>query len=1726
MSPLPPRCEACKRRGQNCDGTQPCSTCEQNAGSCTYKAFDAVSTNTSELRELHPMPLDLTPDLSSIRHTYLFSNSSRNEKPRPRHTIKPYTPDKKDSEDDSCVKEYRKEGFSDSKSRSIGGSQAAKHDGGLSSGGASEFEVSSTSSSAPKDRFNRSLRRIERKDYRIPTLGEPWETRHSPSFGKRRKPVMERRRSVTVSPSSQASRCPQKVTRRVLNVSGSSSQDSESDEHESDSPRPSRGKFPRWRLGAQDLKGKPKSYWAPRSSDVNNNMERLLDPLINAEIEGDASFRNTARMKKYGQYLFLKRNVQPTSPLDEEEGAQLPVDLVNRAIVKGRAFLPLQRRPADHGAATLPLTMLHFQDAGMPKKGDVPASDPKPVFRFFVSSRDLDEVQLDEIEILICNILNRIPERLDSQPPNSVLQKGMILKTAVDAMFQDRGEDVDTATITGIVFTKRGGPSKGPQRLEYRAQVKFFDPDGSIDQFMLHVDTARVNMDVLPRPIPDWIEVQSVNIPKTVSVSEHPKHTRAIEHLRYLIWTLRGRIMTKKQVQAFQGSYLNTCCLYEGVPGGRGGLYEGKQPFTIDRQGQAFITRIGASRAALQDITSTNPKKPAFKLPQHRVYSIAHSRIAKVLSKWIESWKGSDFLAGWIEAAHAADAINIQIDEAEVTDLGCNCLDSQKSHTLHDCNICGLLTPCADLEFSEEFGLMCCNRCILRESKKELRGKPRMMHMIRQYAASELERGGRGVFDELLADLLGSPYWLDWNNYRDAYSSSDQPAPGVTWQGKVRSFAHLERGRIASPFTPSIDAARPFFLTSAGKTGVHVPGNLLPTSRWLNLAQNIFVKATTPVLAEYVRGEDDSAFDRAQWDEKIREIHMLAVSVPYRAAKRIGNSKSDNEFADCEAEWRTLCLRPTAKAWCFFSGRFYTSWLLCNSRFVQQDTPETIFLICLWSYCTDSKGHNRLLKLPINTWRKSPIRASIGRIEPGRALFSGWASNPKSMKDWNRARCNMILETCYENWAKSNFHAEHFPQIRKEFLEVVIPRDLYDPQACPRRTYTEPAQADGTSVEDEIEETEDDQEAWTYSEMALVSHLGGFRQDLHRVSICQDETQGNDDHIIAQGTPTGGGEYNERQLARLLVQGAFDDTKMVRFEINQAQQENEELRQLLRQHGIDDSIVSHRQSRLADLPEDPKGRRFFNNLSSSNREAANDLLGPVLGGTPDETRALHSSESKLDGTAQAASLQTSAPTVKQPKRQGYTAQQNRYLEKLKRQDRDLLELPVRKGVDVIVEECRRMMRQRKGSPGSFHEKAARVSEGIEQGAARTIAEVHDASSLRALLDPSCSPPPERWVQIVHTSSRTIRRGTAAKAAPMGTRCEPLRSVVYRMRHVRYRNSSILRRLELVAYCRSSASDRAGSAVLPPEVPIVLRVASPKIRLAVSQSRALEDHLLRIKTLLPLTEASVCYEILESSRSARAAAQSMLTAFRRGAHLLVSLQQILTSPEAVATQQVQEVEGSFGSFLYFRGSSSLWRNRRRIRHYEPIQLLTNDIMESIQDLVVVLERVAVYRENCVCSVVDISTSATCQQATWTTLLPARWHHLLAGCTGCPPKSEVLTPSRTLDQFSLADRLARVTGYRLYARSRRHLIAVNSGPRRGMPQDRSLVGAEQAASVCCIMWPTSIYDSPATHTSRAVASFGIAWNVNTLIQLILSNADGNPATGLISYAFPALKSWTAP
>ncbi|KAB8360577.1 hypothetical protein FH972_024317 [Carpinus fangiana] len=883
--------------------------------------------------------------------------------------------------------------------------------------------------------------------------------------------------------------------------------------------RPRRPGFPH-KGASRDLKGASQSHWRLRASDYDDNGTRLLNALINAEIEEDLQLRNLHKAKQHYKHLSLTRFVKP------EQFKQPPslLDMESRVEILGRDFQPLSR---DNRPSTKPnetRTVLRIQDAGGPQE-----KFHGPIFAFSVPFQEYSDRNLDYLEQIICNALNRVPGALDPMPPNFALQKDMILQAALARMLNSHNTSDSHMTMEERLqkVVRRG-------IISYRSYVRYVSSDGSLHKQWVGMTTRIIRADVAPFPVPGFVVFKEPEISTGLTANEQIKHELALKHLKYLVWSLDGRLMSQAQVKLFYASYqIDAATLKAG------------------------LHSVGASMMA----------KTRF--------SIARARIIKVKSVWIEGWSQCNFLQGYLDAARAADAIDMEIERAELTDSqSCNCADDERAYILHDCHRCEALIPCIERQWSEEMATMCCATCLTKESAPGQSGKQRMMANIRSIALIERRRGGsETALEDIQQAVTNSPYFEDWERFGDEYSSSEVPSPGKLWPGKYQKISRREEKRVANPFDVSLDAVRPFYLGQDGRTGIHVAGNLAFTTGWFNRGCNIFPKAVGPILARYIRNSSDADFDREAWNQDVRRVELLAASVPYWGHSRTGQNMSRCDFEEYDRALRTLHISehgkgwlgghiqlkpknpfPTRRnwrppgferleklivelvacaalenhskesvklmkgkdgcpypfdpafmpdnwswwtAWVFFGERFFTCWLLCNGKYVQEDNIETMFLVSLWWYCS---SHRSLFTLPINTNSKSPIRASIGRIEHGRAIVSGWPWDPDSMADWDKSRLNMSVETCFENWVKSNYHSRHYPQILQELLEVSLPPHIYDPQpTCTENevgnVYSNEFSNTGENEVGDDPRPDKNKEAWraylTQTESFLMSSHGG-----------------------------------------------------------------------------------------------------------------------------------------------------------------------------------------------------------------------------------------------------------------------------------------------------------------------------------------------------------------------------------------------------------------------------------------------------------------------------------------------------------------------------------------------------------------------------------------------------------------------------------------------------------
>ncbi|TPX10353.1 uncharacterized protein E0L32_008758 [Thyridium curvatum] len=129
----------------------------------------------------------------------------------------------------------------------------------------------------------------------------------------------------------------------------------------------------------------------------------------------------------------------------------------------------------------------------------------------------------------------------------------------------------------------------------------------------------------------------------------------------------------------------------------------------------------------------------------------------------------------------------------------------------------------------------------------------------------------------------------------------------------------------------------------------------------------------------------------------------------------------------------------------------------CNGLDITEDTPKTIFVECVFQGCLvncivfedkfwkakDKKAwqleYAELLRLPLIIQNRNPLCLSIGHKYHGQQH-----PEPMSLADRNNDRNNILIETRFSNFMKSNFPTRFYNLLRKLIGTVDLPAELYD----------------------------------------------------------------------------------------------------------------------------------------------------------------------------------------------------------------------------------------------------------------------------------------------------------------------------------------------------------------------------------------------------------------------------------------------------------------------------------------------------------------------------------------------------------------------------------------------------------------------------------------------------------------------------------------------------------
>lgn len=128
-----------------------------------------------------------------------------------------------------------------------------------------------------------------------------------------------------------------------------------------------------------------------------------------------------------------------------------------------------------------------------------------------------------------------------------------------------------------------------------------------------------------------------------------------------------------------------------------------------------------------------------------------------------------------------------------------------------------------------------------------------------------------------------------------------------------------------------------------------------------------------------------------------------------------------------------------------FTERTCRMWGACNGLWPQVDTADTLYLSACMHHLDPSR--KEWLNLPISHFNLHPFRLSIGHDVHDRILRSGWTTPfPSSLSQYDEKLNNLLIETAFSNFFKSNATDNDCARAREHLLSISLPKDLY----CPR----------------------------------------------------------------------------------------------------------------------------------------------------------------------------------------------------------------------------------------------------------------------------------------------------------------------------------------------------------------------------------------------------------------------------------------------------------------------------------------------------------------------------------------------------------------------------------------------------------------------------------------------------------------------------------------------------
>ena len=129
-------------------------------------------------------------------------------------------------------------------------------------------------------------------------------------------------------------------------------------------------------------------------------------------------------------------------------------------------------------------------------------------------------------------------------------------------------------------------------------------------------------------------------------------------------------------------------------------------------------------------------------------------------------------------------------------------------------------------------------------------------------------------------------------------------------------------------------------------------------------------------------------------------------------------------------------------AWALLEDRLQRMEDWCNRKHPTIDTIETIFLECIWLILCDEFGD--LFGLPSTIWIRHPLRFALATILHDKQMRTGWkVPKPSSIKDHDDTLNNIIIESAFTNYAKSNIPNSRYQELVDDIVSIQIPAKYF-----------------------------------------------------------------------------------------------------------------------------------------------------------------------------------------------------------------------------------------------------------------------------------------------------------------------------------------------------------------------------------------------------------------------------------------------------------------------------------------------------------------------------------------------------------------------------------------------------------------------------------------------------------------------------------------------------------